>query len=261
MLRLRASNSAGIFSGASGGLTPVQSATLDGLLAKIKLTDKQAEKRDELIAKRDAKSELSEGAKSIIEELIDEPMYMYKDSFGNRETEKGTRVEDESIELYNRIFFTDYKKLVEGDEFYELSYKCLGGHPDIVDKERLKVIDIKSPWSKKTFPKLESKAEKKVKASGYDWQLKSYLFMLRKMTGLDWRDGEVAYMLSDTPEDLLNEWDEPTLHYMGDIPDQLRATIVKVTLTDDDIAVMDAMLDASIEYAKWYTEYLKTKNQ
>jgi hypothetical protein len=24
---------------------------------------------------------------------------------------------------------------------------------------------------------------------------------------------------------------------------------------------MDAMLDASIEYAKWYTEYLKTKNQ
>lgn len=261
MLRLRASNSSGIFSGATGGLTPVQSATLEGLLAKIKLTDKQAEKRDELIAKRDTKPELSEGAKSIIEELIDEPMYMYKDSFGNRETEKGTRVEDESIELYNRIFFTDYKKLVEGDEFYELSYKCLDGHPDIADKKRLKVIDIKSPWSKKTFPKLESKAQKKVKESGYDWQIKSYLFMLRKMTGLDWRDGEVAYMLSDTPEDLLNEWDEPTLHYMGDIPDQLRATIVKVTLTDDDIAVMDAMLDASIEYAKWYTEYLKTKNQ
>jgi hypothetical protein len=260
MLRLRASNSSGIFSGASGGLTPLQSSTLDGLLAKIKLTEIQAAKRDELIAKRDAKPELSDGAKSIIEELIDEPMYMYKDSFGNRETEKGTRVEDESIELYNRIFFTDYKKLVEGDEFYELKYKCLGGHPDIVDKERLKVIDIKSPWSKKTFPKLESKAEKKVKASGYDWQLKSYLFMLRKMTGLDWRDGEVAYMLTDTPEDLLNEWDEPTLHYMGYIPDHLRATIVKVTLTDEDIAVMDAMLDASIEYAIKYINYLNLKN-
>jgi hypothetical protein len=25
--------------------------------------------------------------------------------------------------------------------------------------------------------------------------------------------------------------------------------------------VMDAALDASIEYAKWYTDYLKTKNQ
>jgi hypothetical protein len=260
MLKLRASNSSGIFSGATGGLTPLQASTIEGLLAQIKLTDKQAEKRDELLAKRDAKPELSEGAKTIIEELIDEPIYMYKDSFGNRETEKGTRVEDESIDLYNRIFFTDYKKLVEGDEFYELAYKCLGGHPDIADKERLKVIDVKSPWSKKTFPKLESKAEKKVKASGYDWQLKSYLFMLRKMTGLDWRDGEVAYMLTDTPEDLLNEWDEPTLHYMGDIPDHLRATIVKVTLTDEDIAVMDAMLDASIEYANWYTKYLNNKN-
>jgi hypothetical protein len=260
MLKLRASNSSGIFSGATGGLTPLQASTLEGLLAKIKLTDKQAEKRDELIAKRDANPELSDGAKTIIEELIDEPIYMYKDSFGNRETEKGTRVEDESIDLYNRIFFTDYKKLVEGDEFYELAYKCLGGHPDIADKERLKVIDIKSPWSKKTFPKLESKAEKKVKASGYDWQLKSYLFMLRKMTGLDWRDGEVAYMLTDTPEDLLNEWDEPTLHYMGDIPDHLRATIVKVTLTDEDIAVMDAMLDASIEYAIKYINYLNLKN-
>jgi hypothetical protein len=261
MIRLRASNSSGIFSGASGGLTPVQSATLDGLLAKVKLTEIQAAKRDELIAKRDAKPELSDGAKTIIEDIVNTTAYQYKDSFGSRETDKGTRVEDDSIELYNRIFFTDYKKLVEGDEFYELVYKCLGGHPDIADKKRLKVVDIKSPWSKKTFPKLESKAQKKVKEAGYDWQIKSYLFMLRKMTGLDWRDGEVAYMLSDTPEDLLNEWDEPTLHYMGDVPDQLRATIVKVTLTDDEIAVMDAALDASIEYAKWYTDYLKTKNQ
>jgi hypothetical protein len=238
MIKLRASNSSGIFSGATGGLTPVQSATLDGLLAKVKLTEIQAAKRNELIAKRDAKPDLSDGAKTIIEDIINTDAY----------------------QLYNRIFFTDYKKLVEGDEFYELSYKCLGGHPDIVDTKRLKVIDIKSPWSKKTFPKLESKAQKKVKESGYDWQIKSYLLMLRKMTGLDWRDGEVAYMLSDTPEDLLNEWDEPTLHYMGDVPDQLRATIVKVTLTDDEIAVMDAALDASIEYAKWYTDYLKTKN-
>jgi hypothetical protein len=67
-------------------------------------------------------------------------------------------------------------------------------------------------------------------------------------------------MLTDTPEDLLNEWDEPTLHYMGHIPDHLRATIVKVTLTDEDIAVMDAMLDASIEYAIRYINYLNLKN-
>ena len=36
------------------------------------MTDRQAQQRDELIAKRDAPIELPEGAKTLIEESIDE---------------------------------------------------------------------------------------------------------------------------------------------------------------------------------------------
>jgi hypothetical protein len=53
MLKLRASKCAPLFNSGIPGLTPNQQATLDGLLAKIKLTDLQAAKRDELVAKRD----------------------------------------------------------------------------------------------------------------------------------------------------------------------------------------------------------------
>lgn len=260
MLKLRASKCAPLFNSGSPGLTPLQQATLDGLLAKIQLTDAQAKKRDELVAKRDTKPDLSQGAKTLIEEIIDEKIYEYKDQFWSKETDKGINVEDEAIELYNRIFFTSYNKLSDNSEYAYLNTPWLHGHPDIVDYERLKVIDIKSSYTKKTFPKTEEKAAKKVKDSGYDWQVKAYLWMLRQMTGLDWRDGEVAYMLCNTPEELLGEWDEPSLHYVDHLDDNMRATIVKITLTDDDIATIERWLKVADEYANSYAKLLKNKN-
>ena len=260
MLKLRASKCAPLFNSGSPGLTPTQQVTLDGLLAKIKLTDIQAAKRDELVTKRDQQPDLSQGAKTLIEEIIDEKVYQYKDHFWSKETDKGTAVEDEAIELYNRIFFTNYSKTVDGDEYAYLNTPLMHGHPDVVDFQRLKVLDVKSSYTKKTFPKTEEKASKKVKESGYDWQVKAYLWMLRQMTGLDWRDGEVAYMLCNTPEELLGEWDEPTLHYMDDVDDNMRATIVKVVLTDDDITTIETWLKVANEYANKYIGVLKTKN-
>lgn len=260
MLKLRASKCAPLFNSGTPGLTPLQQATLEGLMTKIKLTDAQAKKRDELVAKRDAKPELSVGAKTLIEEIIDEKLYQYKDHFWSKETDKGNAVEDEAIELYNRIFFTNYSKTVDGDKYAYLNTPLMHGHPDVVDAERLKVLDIKSSYTKKTFPKTEEKAAKKVKESGYDWQVKAYLWMLRQMTGLDWRDGEVAYMLCNTPEELLGEWDEPSLHYMDDLDDNMRATVVKVTLTDDDISTIENWLKVANDYANDYVKVLKTKN-
>ena len=77
MLKLRASKCSALFTGRDG-LTEKQEETLDLLRMKISLTDRQAQQRDELIAKRDAPIELPEGAKTLIEEAIDEPMYQYK---------------------------------------------------------------------------------------------------------------------------------------------------------------------------------------
>lgn len=254
MLRLRASKCSALFTG-TDGLTEKQSETLDILMQKIKLTDRQAKQRDDLIAKRDAPIELSEGAKTLIEESIDEKVYDYKTSISTKETMKGIDVEDDSISLYNRIFFTSYNKLMEFDDHFHLTHGFMSGHPDIVDCERKKVVDIKSPWSKKTFPKMPpSKAV-------YEWQVKMYLYMLTKKTGEMWRDGEVAYMLVNTPEGLIPDQEDDSLHYVDNLADSLRATIVKVELTDADIKKIDGRLEAAERYADQYVTFLKSKNK
>lgn len=254
MLRVRASKCAALFTG-TDGLTEKQMEALYVLMTKVKLTDNQAAKRDELIAKRDAPITLGEGARTLIEEAIDEMVYDYKVSFNTREMTKGTDVEDESIEIYNRIFFTDYRKMEEEDDHFSLSFLFASGHPDIVDCERRKVIDIKSSWSKKTFPK------RAPKNPAYEWQVKMYLYMLTKKTGEHWADGEIAYILTTTPEELMPEHEDDSLHYMDALEDNLRATIVKIELTEDDIKHMDARMFAAEMYAKEYVNFLTTKNK
>jgi hypothetical protein len=256
MLKLRASSASPVFLG-DDGLTAKQAETLDELMSKIKLTEKQAEKRDELIVKRDSPVELSEGAKTLIEEYVDRKVYHYNIDFSNPKTDKGWAVEDASINVYNRLFFTYYKKLSEGDKYYSLSYGILGGHPDIVDCERRKVIDIKSSWTKKTFPKTEKKAYD----IGYQWQVKLYLYMLTKMTGEQWREGEVAHVLATTPEDIKPEWEDDSLHYMEDLDDNLRVTVVPVELTDDDILKIERRVKVAEEYAEAYYKQLINKNK
>jgi hypothetical protein len=261
MIKVRSSGCSPLFTGRKGGLTDKQREKLDGLKMKIKLTEKQAEERDELEKKAEMSDELSDGAKTYIEEMIDEKVYEYKTHVSTKEMTKGTNVEDDSIEVYNRLFFTSHFKLAEFDDFYELRYGISVGHPDIVDKEAMKVIDIKSPWSKKTMPKTLKKADKKVKDAGYDWQVKHYLYMLRKITGKDWRDGEVAFVLTNTPEELIPDNENDSLHYMDDLDDTLRVTIVKVDLTDDDISWMDSQLEKAENYARMYFNYLNNKNK
>jgi len=254
-MRFRASGAAPLFLG-KDGLTDVQKRDLEDLLSKIKLTDIQAAKRDDLIKKRDAEPVLQAGAITYVREVVNKYVYNYKESFSNRSTDKGTEVEAESIEIYNRLMFTDYKKLEEGDEFSELSYGSFTGHPDVVDKKKLFVLDIKSSETKKSFPKLPEDGEN----STYEWQVKLYLYMLRKMTKLDWRDGEYAYVLTNTPEGMVGDWEEPSLHIMDDLNDTLRVTRIPVYLSDDDILHIEKRELAALKFAGDYEHKLLNKN-
>jgi hypothetical protein len=247
-MKFRSSSVAALFTG-TDGLTAVQQRDLDDLLSKIKLTEKQAEKRDELLYKRDREVELPEGAKTYIEELVNQEVYKYKVNFGSKETDKGTSVEDDSIELYNRLFFKSYKKLVEGDKYYSLEDEFTTGHPDVVDTDNQLVIDIKSSFTKKTFPKFAEDG----KNSTYEWQVKDYL---RK---LGWTKGKIAYCLVNTPEELLNEWDEQSLHYMDDVEDRLRVTVIDIELTPADVKFMEGRLNAAYLYANEYRNKLNNK--
>jgi hypothetical protein len=235
-MKFRARSIGNLFTG-TDGLTEKQEDTLNNLLSKIKLTEKQAETRDELIAKRDAPIELPQGAKSYVESLVEKEVYDYKDIISTKEMEKGTLVEDESIYLYNRVFFTDYQKS-------ELSLQMdnVSGHPDISDESSEMIIDIKSSWSKKTFPKLPEQAKNTL----YEWQVKTYLMMK------GWTKGQIAYCLVNTPESLLNDWDDDTLHYVEHLDDRMRVTIVDVELTEADKRFMKGRINAA---AKYYDEY------
>ena len=233
---------------------------MNDYLSKIQLTVKQAEERDRLQQKEKDANELPEGAKTLIQEIIDEKMYEYRVELDKRELEKGWAVEEASIDRYNRLFFTDYKKLEDGDMYASLEYGISKGHPDVVDERDMLVLDVKSSWNKKTFTKTIEKATKKVKESGYDWQVKHYLYMLRKMTGKDWRNGVIAFVLCSTPEELVPEWEGDQLHYVDHLPDNMLVTKVSFTLTDEEIEFMEARLESAEKYANEYIKYLKNKN-
>ncbi len=77
-------------------------------------------------------------------------------------------------------------------------------------------IDIKSAYSKKTFP-IEIKAgDKKL----YEWQLDTYM-LLR-----DLNRSAIAYTLVDTPEYLIKKYENIDWHVVGHIQPERRVTML-----------------------------------
>ncbi len=83
---------------------------------------------------------------------------------------------------------------------------------------------------------------------------------MTKMTGDEWRHGEVAFILTTTPEELKPDYEDDSLHYMEHLDDNLRATVFSVELTDKDIVKMDKRLAAAEKYAIFYSNLLNNKN-
>ena len=103
-------------------ITPKQLETLNGLLSKIKLTEKQAELRDKLMLKRDAKPELSKGAKSYVNELFMYHEYGVRQEINSKYCDKGNIVENLAIELAGVVL--GYDDLFKNDEYFENDYIC-----------------------------------------------------------------------------------------------------------------------------------------
>jgi len=76
-----------------------------------------------------------------------------------------------------------------------------------------------------------------------------------------WRHGEIAFILVSTPEEDVPEWEEPSLHYVDHLEDNLRYTIVPVYLSDEDIKHIETRSKAAQEFAKEYYNVLINKNK
>ena len=105
------------------------------------------------------KNKMPVGAETYIEELVDRAVYDFSTEIDVKQTMKGTHLEPEAIELYNELFFTSYEKCdCPKENHYIKTESC-----DIDDKKLDKVLDVKVPWSKKTFPKTQKRAHKDAK--------------------------------------------------------------------------------------------------
>lgn len=200
-------------------ITDKQRDELDKLLAKIKLTEVQAKRRDELIAKRDAKPDLSQGAKSWLKQLFVEVAFgRYKD-IDTKYTRKGTEQEHVGIAMANRVLGwglqDDY---LNGLEFTKRRYKneWISGEMDL--NHPVVLADVKCPWDIHTFPFFDAE----VPTKDYDWQLQGYMML----TGQD--EAQLVYTLVDTPEQMIldamrrKEWQRGDIELPEEIADQIR---------------------------------------
>jgi len=184
-----------------------------------------------------AKNELPVGAKTYIEELVDQIVYKFDEDINSKYFEKGHIMEDDSIVIYNSVFFTNYVKAEKpSSNDYLTTESC-----DIDDEKLDKIIDIKTSWSKKTFPKTKKNAYADAKKAGYPLQIQGYMSIFKR------KKAEIAFCLVDTPEGLC-QYENQTMHVMDDVDDQFRVTRIQY----DHDPVLEAQIYARVELCRIY---------
>lgn len=173
---------------------------------------------------------LSAGAKTEIQTMAKEFVYGYTRQFSNKYTEKGIQVEQNSINLYNSVHFTDYVKNTE-----RKSNEWITGECDIFTGS--KIIDVKSSWSIDTFPAFSEEGEDKT----YEWQARAYMML--------WgvKEAEIAYCLVDTPDELIG-YDPIEYHYVSHIAEELRVTKVRYLWDEESENKIKTKVDAANLY-------------
>jgi len=130
---------------------------------------------------------LSQTTKSYIKELVLEHKYGIRKEINSRYLDKGNMVENESIELTERVL--DLDLIVKNESYFENEFIC--GTPDIIMGDT--IIDVKSSWSAHTFPFFHEELPNK----DYYYQLQGYLALTGATKGI------VAYCLINTPEEIV----------------------------------------------------------
>ena len=155
------------------------------------------------------KDTLSEGALSYVYEIASQMLLEWKPELNTFEIEKGRVVEDQTIALYNSVSGNFYVKNQER-KYSEL----FTGECDINEDEEDLILDIKSSYSKKTFPLILKDGDKKL----YEWQLDNYMLLW------DRNNAGLVFGLVDTPSHLIKKQDPEDWHIVGHIDEALRIT-------------------------------------
>lgn len=187
---------------------------------------------------------LSQTAKSYIREIAKQDFYGYSSELSNKYLDKGIQVEDESIELFNAVFLRDFTKNTERVENDFLTGEC-----DMIDETD--IVDIKSSWSLETFPALEQDAQDK----NYEWQVRGYMMLYNRMFA------SVSFCMVSTPNELLNDWDNHSIHKVDHIDPAHRVTVVSYERDFELEKQIEEKCTKAIEYYYEYINLLNNKNE
>lgn len=181
-----------------------------------------------------AKSEgvLSVGARTYIRELAQQEILGVEFSFSSKETKKGIEMEQEGINLLNRVRGLNLVKNTE-----RRSNEHVTGEADLHDAAARRGHDIKCSWSAKTFPAWVMDAEDKL----YEWQVRTYMWLW------DADEWEVNFVLLDTPERLIG-FEPLQMHVVGHIPEHMRLTSWVITRDLEKEALIETKVRAAQAY-------------
>jgi hypothetical protein len=184
---------------------------------------------------------LSETAKSYLKEIAKQDFYGYESYLDNKYVQKGIEVENESIELYNSVFFTSYEKNIE-----RKNNDFLTGEADIVGDNV--IIDIKSSWSLDTFPA----TEKDINLKDYEMQLRGYMMLYDK------EHAEISYCMVSTPN--LPAWENKQIHEVDHIDPRYRVTTIQIKRDLEIEKEIEEKCKHAIQFYSNYTKKLECKN-
>jgi len=188
-----------------------------------------------------SKSEmLSETAKSEIRKIAKQDFYGYNLEIKTKPMIKGTEWEHEGINLLNNVRFTNYTK-----NELRVTNDYMSGCCDIITDDL--IIDIKSSWSLDTFPATPSEGE----SSDYEWQGRAYMWLYDRPAF------ELVYTMYTTPDELLTEWDNLSIHRVDHIPMHHRVTVLSY---ERDTAIEEQIKERLIACSEYYAKYVNELN-
>jgi hypothetical protein len=185
----------------------------------------------------------SETAKTAMLESVRERLFNVRKSLDDVKCiKKGIACENQGVELYNNVFLYDLEKVPpEGRR----DNGIITGEPDLIAIGSNKGVDIKVAWSLLTFPLRPEDAGKKE----YEWQARGYMCLF------DVDEWEIAYCAINTPEELLNDWDDMSQHFIDPaIPEHHRITVASYKR---DMDIEKQMLEKCEAANTWIDQAVK----
>lgn len=192
---------------------------------------------DDLMSNARKKGELSAKAKEVIEKMaierhFDTPIYS-----SNKYIKKGIECENDSIELFNMVFFKALEK-----NTVRISNDFITGECDLIDDDL--IIDIKTSWDIKTF------ATQRIDPTIYEWQLRGYMWLYDKPKAC------TVHCLVNTPLNLI-KFDDG-VHEFDHIPPSQRVIVGNIVYRD--IELEKAMIEKITLARAYYDELLQAFN-